>query len=252
MKKLFIAASALVVTALTALTTQAVEPTWEYAVQVSASVQASPARITLSWPQDTLNTPSGYTVYRKAAGATSWGTGTPLSGATTSYVDTSIAAGTPYEYQIVKAGSSYTGYGYIYTGVNVPLVENRGKVVLIVDNTYATQLATELTRLEKDLIGDGWTVLRHDVARNATPTTVKNLIKADYNADPANVKSVFLFGHVAVPYSGNIVPDGHAPDHTGAWPADAFYGDMDGSWTDNSVNNAGATDVRNDNVPGDG
>ncbi len=252
MKKLFIAASALVVTALTALTTQAVEPTWEYAVQVSASVQASPATITLSWPQDTLGTPSGYTVYRKAAGATSWGTGTPLSGATTSYVDTSITAGTPYEYQIVKAGSSYTGYGYIYTGVNVPLVENRGKVVLVVDNTYTTQLATELTRLESDLVGDGWTVVRHDVARTATVATVKNLIKTTYNSDPANVKSVFLFGHVAVPYSGNIVPDGHAPDHTGAWPADAFYGDMDGSWTDNSVNNAGATDVRNDNVPGDG
>ncbi len=252
MKKLFIAATTLVVSALTAMTAKAVEPTWEYSVQVSAAVQASPAKVTLSWPQDTLGTPSSYTVYRKAAGATSWGSGVALSGATTNYIDSSIAAGTAYEYQVVKAASSYNGYGYIYTGVNVPLVESRGKVVLVVDNTYATQLATELTRLESDLVGDGWTVVRHDVARTATVATVKNLIKTTYNSDPANVKSVFLFGHVAVPYSGNIVPDGHAPDHTGAWPADAFYGDMDGSWTDNSVNNAGATDVRNDNVPGDG
>ena len=47
---------------------------------------------------------------------------------------------------------------------------------------------------------------------------------------------MFLFGHVPVPYSGDIVPDGHAPDHQGAWPCDGFYGDMDGLWTDCSVN----------------
>ena len=44
------------------------------------------------------------------------------------------------------------------------------------------------------------------------------------------------FGHVPVPYSGDIVPDGHMPDHVGAWPCDGFYGDMDGTWTDNAVN----------------
>src|SRR5439155_7667991 len=81
---------------------------------------------------------------------------------------------------------------------------------------------------------------------------VKNIIKADYQADPANVKSVFLFGHVPIPYSGNIVPDGHVPDHQGAWPADVYYGDMDGSWTDNSVYTTSAYEARNYNVPGDG
>jgi hypothetical protein len=95
-------------------------------VQVSATVQESPARITLSWPQDTSGTPGSYTVYRKSAGSTSWGGGTSLSGSTTTYTDTSVAAGTAYEYQIVKAMSGYTGYGYIYTGINVPLVDNRG------------------------------------------------------------------------------------------------------------------------------
>src|SRR6185503_3639869 len=84
-----------------------------------------------------------------------------------------------------------------------------------------------------------------------------NLIKADYSADPANVKSVFLFGHVPVPYSGQLNPDGHA-DHVGAWPADVYYGDIDGNWTDNSVNftqsiNTDAADAaRLTNRPGDG
>ena len=228
------------------------EPTWNYAVQVSATVQESPARITLSWPQDTSGTPSSYTVYRKSAGSTSWGGGTSLSGSTTTYTDTSVAVGTAYEYQIVKAMSGYTGYGYIYTGINVPLVDDRGKVILVVDNTVAGSLSSELTRLEKDLVGDGWTVVRRDVSRTDTAANVKNVIRSAYNLDPANTKAVFLFGHVPVPYSGNIVPDGHYPDHQGAWPADGYYGDMDGNWTDNSINNTSASDVRNRNVPGDG
>jgi hypothetical protein len=110
----------------------------------------------------------------------------------------------------------------------------------------------ELTRLQQDLVGDGWTVLRHDVARNDSVPNIKAIIKTDYTADPANVKAVFLFGHVPVPYSGNICPDEHSPDHKGAWPADVYYGDVNGAWTDSSVNTTSAADSRNWNVPGDG
>ncbi len=252
MKKQFKAAATLAIAALWSLTSVAVEPVWEFSVQVSANVQASPPKVILNWPQDSLGTPSSYTVYRKAAEDTAWGNGITLTGASTNFTDATILAGKAYEYQVVKSASSYTGYGYIYAGVNVPLVESRGKVILIVDNTYANQLTVELTRLQQDLLGDGWTVIRHDVARDDTPNSVKNLIREDYTNDPANTKAVFLFGHVPVAYSGNVVPDGHSPEHFGAWPADVFYGDMDGVWTDNTVNNSGASDARNRNVPGDG
>jgi hypothetical protein len=131
-------------------------------------------------------------------------------------------------------------------------VEDRGKLLLVVDQTYAADLTNELAQLEQDLTGDGWSVVRLDVEREDSVPAVKSLIKAQYNADPARVKCVFLFGHVPVPYSGNIVPDGHAPDHQGAWPCDGFYGDMDGLWTDYSVNVTVASDPRNRNVPGDG
>ncbi|MFO1498468.1 MAG: hypothetical protein U1G07_08770 [Verrucomicrobiota bacterium] len=40
--------------------------------------------------------------------------------------------------------------------------------------------------------------------------------------------------------------------HLGAWPADVFYGDMEGLWTDELVNERSAEDPRNFNVPGDG
>src|SRR5437762_840004 len=123
-----------------------------------------------------------------------------------------------------------------------------------VEATAAIQtapLATELTRLQQDLTGDGWTVIRKDVSRTATVASVKSLIKAEYDADRANVKAVFLFGHVPVPRSGDINPDGH-DNHKGAWAADTYYADMDGAWTDSTVNDTSAERADNYNTPGDG
>ncbi|HXG47311.1 MAG TPA: C25 family cysteine peptidase, partial [Methylomirabilota bacterium] len=203
--------------------------TWVYAVQVSATAQTSPPQITLTWPADPYGATS-YTVYRKTKESTSWGTGASLSGSATSYVDSNVAVGGSYEYQIVKQGSlGYRGYGYIHVGVNAPLVDDRGKVILVVDNTHAASLASELNRLQQDLAGDGWTVIRRDVSRADTPANIRNAIRAEYNADPANVKAVFLFGRIPVLRSGNLNVDGH---EARPMPADVFYGDMDGNWTD--------------------
>ena len=134
----FLSAAVALLTAITLSLTsaRAVENTWDYSVQVSSAVQASPAKITLSWPQDTNGTPSSYTIYRKAPTDSSWGSGTTISGSTTTYTDANVTSGIAYEYRIVKAAGSYTGYGYITTGINAPLVDSRGKVILIVDNTF--------------------------------------------------------------------------------------------------------------------
>jgi hypothetical protein len=103
----------------------AVEETWVYAVLVTASVQADPARIELNWPADS-HPVIGYTVYRKAPGEVTWGGGFALPGAATSYADESVEIGRVYEYQIVKHanyphnGPAYKGHGYIATGINGP------------------------------------------------------------------------------------------------------------------------------------
>jgi len=148
---------AVILFALTIRSALAVDNTWDYAVLVSAGVRASPPQITLSWPQDTAAVPDSYTVYRKSLSATSWGAGTVLAGAVTSFTDNNVAVGASYEYQVFKtnAANHSSGYGYIYTGINASMVENRGKVVLVVDNTYAGDLAGELGRLQQDLVGDG-------------------------------------------------------------------------------------------------
>ncbi|MCL4176665.1 MAG: fibronectin type III domain-containing protein [Verrucomicrobia bacterium] len=206
------------------------DTTWNYAVQISATVQSAPPQIMLTWPQDDIGA-LRYTVYRKAKGDTSWGTGTVVDGTTTLYTDTAISVGTTYEYQIVKdATKGYKGYGYIFSGIQAPLAEERGKLILIVENRHTTALSNELARLQSDLTGDGWTVMRHDVSPNDSPAGVRNLIIADYSADSTKVNTVFLFGHVPVLHSGNLNYDTHG---SRPMPADAYYGDVNGNWSGN-------------------
>jgi hypothetical protein len=222
-------------------------------IQVTTSVQTSPPSIKFTWSPIAGST--SIKIYKKTKTATAWGTAImTLAGTATTYTDNAVTVGSDHEYKLSSTGT-VAANTYIYAGIKFPQIDYRGKIVLIVDNTFSTTLATDLKTLESDMIGDGWQVIRHDVSRTDSVTSVKALITADYNADPQNVKAVFLFGHVPVPYSGDINPDGH-PDHKGAWPADGYYADMSGSsngdWTDNFVEDSAAARVQNRNVIGDG
>jgi hypothetical protein len=220
------------------------------AVQINVSVQSSPAEITLSWPGNA--TSNQYQIFRKLKTDTQWGTAIAiLNGNTNQYVDNSVVVGTNYEYRVIRNGTNYTGYGYVNSGVEVPEIFYRGKLILIVDSNMIVPLASELERYTEDVEGDGWEVIRHDVLRAGSVTHVKDLIIADYAIDFSKIKAVFLVGHVPVPYSGNINPDGHS-NHLGAWPADCYYGDVDGTWTDLFVTSTTVSPARTQNVPGDG
>ncbi|MGZ3898816.1 MAG: T9SS type A sorting domain-containing protein [Bacteroidia bacterium] len=220
------------------------------AVQVNAVVQTSTPQITLNWIGNASTT--NYTIYRKLKTANTWGTSlATLSGTVNQYIDNSVNAGVSYEYKIQRTGSGYTGYGYINSGITIPSIDYRGKLILVIDSTMTSPLASEITRLVDDLEGDGWDVVRHDVLRTGTVTHVKSIIVNDYNLDPVNTKALFILGHVPVPYSGNLNPDGH-PDHQGAWPTDMYYADVNGNWTDVSVTSTTASPPRTQNVPGDG
>src|SRR5688572_29797515 len=62
----------------------------QYAVELSASVQVSPPRITLSWTGESSTT--SYTVYRKSG--SSWSQIASLGASATTFADTSVALGT--------------------------------------------------------------------------------------------------------------------------------------------------------------
>src|SRR5690242_15002012 len=107
-----------------------------YAVQASATVAADPPQINLVWAADPNAT--SYTVARKAVKAGNWESGTPLPGSATQFNDRSIVAGTAYEYQISKTTSvGYAGFGYVCAGVKATAIEDRGKIILLVDSLYA-------------------------------------------------------------------------------------------------------------------
>lgn len=191
----------------------------------------------------------------------------------TTYTDAVIQNGVHYEYQIRQQVTNYVcsdlpdhgfrDYQYIDAGYQAPLTDTRGNVVLLTESGVASSLTTELTRLEADLRGDGYKVFRHDVAAvevtaggwPAAVTATKALVSTDYATDTSADWYLFIVGHVPIPYSGTNSPGSHN-ENLGAHPADSFYADMTGTWTDvtaNTASNIPQPDfTAQQNTPGDG
>lgn len=224
------------------------------AVELWANVQSAPPTVTLNWVA--VPTTTNYAVARKLKNSGTWTTlAATIPGTVNQFVDNTVSAGVSYEYRVFRSGVTgtvnFNGFGYINTGIEIPAVENRGRLILLVANTLSTSLAPEIARLQDDLEGDGWEVSTIYGSTTASVTQIKAQIVSEYNVNPSNTKALFILGRIPVPYSGNINPDAH-PDHLGAWPADVYYGDMNGTWTDVSVSSPTANPARIVNVPGDG
>jgi hypothetical protein len=107
-------------------------------------------------------------------------------------------------------------------------------------------LQPELEQLSTDLVAEGWSVVQFSVAQTDSVVDVKGLLQGE-----ADLQAALLIGHVPVPYSGVIAPDGHG-GHYGAWPADTYYGDLSDEWTDATRTDTSASRSQNHNIPGDG
>ncbi len=164
------------------------------------------------------------------------------------YRDSDVNVGIIYEYKIYRPRSDQKHESvsmYITSGIEAPLIDNRGKILLVVDNTIAKPLSAQLERLEQDLAGDGWTVIRHDSPRHGRgiAESLKSWVVKKYKEDTVNIKMLFLFGHLPIVKSGHQAPDGHKPQ---PHATDVFYSDMNGQWTDSTLN------IPKVNVPSDG
>jgi hypothetical protein len=221
----------------------------DYAVQLNVTTQTTPPQIKLQWKK--LSPATSYTVSRKAKEDFTWTTLATLTAADSTYSDNTVVVDSAYEYKVAKAGGTNAATGYIYAAIKAPAIHNRGTMVLLVDSNFRDSCKAEIADLMSDLRADGWALVRHDIGRSAPVNSVRSIIQSDYATYPA-VSSLYLLGHIPVPYSGNLAPDGHVPDHEGAWPADGYYADVDGTWTDNIVNTISASQSRTRNIPGDG
>jgi hypothetical protein len=195
-------------------------------VILCAAVNESTPSITLNWSPVTGRTVNSIVVSRKSGyTSTSWTQVATPAVSATSWTDTSVTIGQYYEYKVTINGSAN---GYISAGIKVPQETYRGKIVLVVDNTFQTSLATSIQNLINDLNADKWVVAPIYVSRTATPASVRNSIKAVYDADPTNTKAVYLLGHVPVASLGNVNPDGHVGRRMSS---DSIYGEMTSNWT---------------------
>ncbi len=225
------------------------QSTLDYVVMVEAEVEANPAQITLRW--DVNSAADNYYIFRKSPVDLVWGSQiATLSSSDTSYVDTTAVTGELYDYRVLSNGSN-SAYGYVRSGINVHAPIDRGGILVLVASNLIPDLNDELDDLKLDLNGDGYQVEWISASPDTTVSYVKSLV-VNASSNMNDLQSIYIIGNVPVPYSGNLAPDGHVPDHVGAWPADMYYGDLNGTWTDAQINNANATDPRNHNVPGDG
>jgi len=141
-------------------------------------------------------------------------------------------------------------FGYINTGIRVAQQHQNRHLLILIEDQFRDPLAAELEQLQLDLIGDGYTPIIREANRDEAPMAVRSRIQ-QLKSEVPTLEAVLILGHVPVPYSGDLHPDGHL-NHKGAWTADVFYGELDGVWTDTSVTSTGAFLEVNHNVPGDG
>ena len=203
-------------------------------IELDISVDEQQEEISFSWDRNE-DAGSAIEISRRVEGeltGLSWIPQATLPRSTTTWTDSSITPGVVYEYRFfVPVDEDFPNptAAYVSCGIRAPLVDTRGKVLLVVDETIASALGQELQRFEMDLAGDGWTVERLNFGRDetATPEDLRAEIQARYAASP--LASILLFGHLPVVTSGLIRPDEHFLYQQ---PTDLFYADIDGVWTD--------------------
>lgn len=235
---------------------------------------ASSGAITIFWPTNTYRLSLNVAKRIYSPKPASWTAFTSSLFSTTnvaqgSFTDTAVTNGIHYEYEITQAvstnyvnsdGNLYTDYQYISTGYQVPLNDTRGNIILLSAANITNGIATEYAQLKNDLWGDGYKIYEHTAITSEVTAAnwktniaaIKAMITNDYNLDTTANWYLFIIGHVPIPYSGLASPGSHT-ENFGANPADWYWVDnLEGSWTDSTVNNSTADFSSNWNVPGDG
>lgn len=229
------------------------QQTYGDSLSLQVEAQATSSSITLTWQNDADAT--NFVIYRKLKGTYNWSAPiNTISGTLNSYVDATINPNVIYDYLVkMESSTSLERNGYVSSAYELIANSNRGIAIVVISDTYlgSSAYSDRINQYIEDLENDGWFPKRIDVQASQSASDVKALILAKYTENPSQTKLLSLVGNVPVPYSGEINPDGHG-DHLGAWPTDAYYADVNGTWTDVSVNNTSSSNMKNHNVPGDG
>lgn len=197
--------------------------------------------VEIFWPRTSASKVGRISIERRILGQTgnhSWEDLASLRGVARIYQDKDVRPGVAYEYRISRPARERIETGYWTSGLNLPAEENRGVALVVVEQSVAENMAPRLDRFMLDLVGDGWQVVRHRVARANDRDPVANLkaarkirdwIQNRYNAAHYLPHVLILVGPIPVVKSGKSNPDGHTqrPLET-----DLFYADTNAIWLD--------------------
>ncbi len=219
---------------------------------VKLSIDSSSGlKFKFEWKQDTNSL--RYNISRKLLGASSFGNPIATLGHdATSFEDSNVKQGLHYEYKIENYQSDVSTFTYLAAGVDISLPEKHSLLLLIADNTTLPQnfikfkslISTEVQNIHQRMVPASIDFNKNKVQQ------VKSVIREEFLKDKS-IKYIILIGNIPIPYSGNYTPDGHN-EHIGAFPADIWYAELDGDWTDSIIDADSATAFRQHNFPGDG
>lgn len=226
---------------------------------VSVETSIAPPSVTFSWEPyvDEVT----FEIYRRTGFGPQNATGfvllDTLTHEATGWTDTAVEVGQAYDYRIIRRRSGYTleQKSCITVAIDAPTEETWGKIILAVEESAASELAGRLARLEQDLTGAGWSVIRLEYPRNddanrlALQEGLRAEIRAIYDANPSEVEALLLFGNLPIPLTGWNNLDGHYDRVSGT---NSFYADVDGEWTDVEFFQDGQPRDHTNNIPGDG
>ncbi|MDP0491373.1 MAG: C25 family cysteine peptidase [Verrucomicrobiota bacterium JB023] len=202
-------------------------------LEVDVEVDAEEPSLAFSWFLNHRE-PESVEISRRPqgeVGASTWELKGTFDSTTTTWSDAAVEAGEIYEYKffLPAANGEAETAAYLSCGIEAPLVDDRGRILLIVEEGLATELAAELGRFEMDLVGDGWTVERLDSPRDGEGEASALRAAIQSRQDEAPLSSLLLLGNLPVETSGLIAPDQHEPYEQAT---DLYYADLDGQWQD--------------------
>ena len=127
-----------------------------------ATVSTTNPSLTISLLDHFANTTETYTIKRRILNGShlDWTTlVSNLPASTQTWTDTNVTLGSIFEYQIRRTTS--TGDAIIH--ITIPVLYDqsnyKGAMILAIDTSLQTSLATEITQLKKDLTNEGWRVI---------------------------------------------------------------------------------------------
>ena len=218
--------------------------------------------IEINWQNDT--TAFKYEIGKRYSNDDEFEIIAELTGAATNYNDVTI--GEYQEYEIRKRfrfnDKNYDSKSYKEHCIDCNFIEEETKSLLIlIDRTKYKDIENNLLKYINITTKQGWNIVVKKVDRveSYSPKAIINnklLINQVYES-VNNLRAVLILGRVAVPYSGNVAPDGHGDKdsrpHKGAYPTDSYYADIDyNDWTDSVEVNDKSMFPRQHNMINDG